>query len=96
MHRRKLTAFCFLFFFVASLIGLVQPVSSPGQALKEAIELARLIATKSPSAVRAVKQAINSGYDLPLEEGLKVEKGELFRVLMTNEYKGRIDRFFDK
>jgi enoyl-CoA hydratase len=69
---------------------IAQLVSSPGQALKEAIELARLIATKSPSAVRAVKQAINSGYDLPLEEGLKVEKGELFRVLMTNEYKGRI------
>lgn len=53
MHRRKLTAFCFLFFFVASLIGLVQPVSAqlgdqllvPGMRGNDVQELQRHLLT---------------------------------------------------
>lgn len=55
-------------------IGLVEQVTEDDDPLDEALELARTIAANSPRAIRNVKCSVNEGYDLPLTEGLAIER----------------------
>ena len=55
-------------------IGLVNQVVRRDKLLQTAEEMARKIASYSPMAVRNAKQAIIKGMDLPLVEGLDLEK----------------------
>jgi enoyl-CoA hydratase/carnithine racemase len=60
-------------------LGLATHVShEPREA---ALELAREIASRSPSAVRAAKRLLDQGFRLPVEEGLRLEE-ELQRGLI--------------
>ncbi len=54
-------------------IGLVNEVVAPEQLLPRAEAIARTIAGMAPLAVRYSMEAIDRGYDLPLEEGLFLE-----------------------
>jgi enoyl-CoA hydratase/carnithine racemase len=54
-------------------IGLVDTVVAAGQAREAAFKTARLIAANSSVAVRAAKQAMRAGADLPLAAALEVE-----------------------
>lgn len=58
----------------AHQIGLVNHVVPQDQLLPKAHELAEKIVTNAPLAVRAAKEAVYRGLDLPLEEGLRVEQ----------------------
>ncbi len=53
-------------------LGLVTKISKDPVA--EALELAKVIANKSPNAVRAAKQLIEQAWHGPSEEGLKLEE----------------------
>jgi len=55
-------------------IGLVNRVVTKNVLLAIAGELARQIAVFDPAAVRAIKQAVVRGLDLPLSDGLNLEK----------------------
>jgi enoyl-CoA hydratase len=65
-------------------IGLVNAVVPSDQVQDEAMTLAQEIAKLAPLAVRACLQAVIKGFDLPLEEGLKLET-ELFSELFATE-----------
>lgn len=67
-------------------IGLVDRLVSPGQALEEAIKLAQVILSKAPVAVRLAKEAIDRGWELPLDQGQQLE-AELFGKTMGTEDK---------
>jgi len=54
--------------------GLVNRVVAVVELMPIALELAQKIADLRPAAVRAVKQAVNRGLDLPLAQGLALEQ----------------------
>ena len=55
-------------------IGLVNRVVPRSELMSTAEALARKIITNSPEAIKNIKQAVNQGLNLKLEEGLKLEK----------------------
>lgn len=68
----------------ADRIGLVNRVVPVGQAVSAAEELARKIMSRSPVAVRAAIEAVNSGLDMPFEAGQFLE-ATLFGLLCASE-----------
>lgn len=68
----------------AQRIGLVNRVVEPERVLAEAKSLADEIARLAPLATRVCLAAVTRGLDLPLEEGLKLER-ELFSRLFSTE-----------
>jgi enoyl-CoA hydratase len=55
-------------------IGLVNQVVPRGKLLQTAEEMAKKISSYNPTAVRNAKQAVVRGFDLPLSEGLDLER----------------------
>ena len=60
----------------ASDWGMVSRVvgEGEGEVVKEAVDLARVIASKSAIAVQANKEAVNAAFEHTLAEGLKYER----------------------
>jgi enoyl-CoA hydratase len=65
----------------AHAIGLVNEVVPSGQALSRAQALAATIAALPQPAIRTDKEAAVRGFDLPLDEGLRVE-AQMFNQLI--------------
>lgn len=76
--------------------GLVNRVVAPGDLPGALAELAGRIAACGPIAVRAAKQAIDRGCDLPSREGLAHELELYRRVLATADREEGIAAFNDK
>jgi enoyl-CoA hydratase/carnithine racemase len=55
-------------------IQLVNRVVPREKLLESAKEMAEKIASHDPNAIRSAKQAVMRGLDLPLKEGLRLEK----------------------
>ena len=66
----------------ALAMGLVDEVVAPDRVMQRAEELAGQIAHKAPVAARYAREAINTGLDLPLDQGLRLE-GDLYLLLQT-------------
>ncbi len=64
-------------------LGLVEEVVEPGALLDRALALAEMIATRSPVAVAAAKEATRAALSLPLDDGLKLETA-LFQVCFAS------------
>jgi len=58
----------------AHAAGLVNRVVSRDELLPAATAMAEKLTALPPEAVRAIKQAVHQGLDLPLAEGLKLER----------------------
>ena len=67
----------------ALAIGLVNQVVSKSELLLTADNLAKQIALFDPVVVRGIKQAVVRGLDLPLSEGLELEKRLASLVLQS-------------
>ena len=65
-------------------IGLVSRVVPPEKLAGEVKALAETIAGKGPIAVRYIKEAVNKGLDMTLEQGLRLE-ADLYFLLHTTE-----------
>ena len=63
-------------------IGLVDRVVESAKLAAEAKALAESIAEKGPIALRFIKEAVNKGLDMTLEQGLRLE-GDLYFLLHT-------------
>lgn len=57
----------------AASMGAIDRRVESGRAREAAVELAGVIATKSPVGARAAKRALNHGFDVPLEQGMEYE-----------------------
>jgi len=77
-------------------IGLVEKVVSPGNALNEAKKIAKKIMAKGPVAIALTKKAVNEGINLPLQEGLKVERENFGRVCETEDKNEGVKAFLEK
>jgi len=80
----------------AERIGLVNRVSEPGALRAAALELAQSIAANGPVAVRAAKDAIDAGVELPLAQALEHEARCYERVLGTADRLEALAAFAEK
>ncbi|MGO9119575.1 MAG: enoyl-CoA hydratase/isomerase family protein [Desulfomonilaceae bacterium] len=77
-------------------IGLVNKVVPPDQLLPEAMKLAERICQNAPLAVRAAKEAVYRGMDLPLPEALWLEESLAEPVRQSEDAKEGPRAFFEK
>jgi enoyl-CoA hydratase/carnithine racemase len=81
----------------AAKIGLLNKVVPDGDELRAALDIGKRIAVKSsPVAVAAAKRAINTGADLPLEDGLAIEVKEVSSVANSEDLQEGIKAFIEK
>ena len=62
--------------------GLATEATVPGDALGRATEIAALLATHGPLALRYLKEAVHRGADLPLGQAMQME-GDLATLLIS-------------
>ena len=77
-------------------IGLVSKVVSGVELVSEAEAMAKTIATKGPVALRYVKEAVNKGLGLTLEQGLRLEADLYFLLHTTSDRTEGIKSFLEK
>ncbi len=80
----------------ADRIGLVDRRVPVGSARDVALALAAEIAGNSPVAVRAAKQALREGADLPLEQALDVEDAAWRRAVFSADRREGVAAFAEK
>jgi enoyl-CoA hydratase/carnithine racemase len=80
----------------AERLGLVDRVAETGGLEDLARALARQLADNGPIAVRAAKEAIDRGCELPLEAGLEVEARCYERVIPTKDRLEALAAFAEK
>lgn len=76
--------------------GLIEKVCNEGTVLAEALKTAEQICTNGPVAVRLAKQAINKGFDLPIDEGLELEHALYKQTLHTEDRAEGLRAFSEK
>lgn len=67
----------------AEKIGLVSKVVPADKLVEEAVKLADKIGTHSPLIVQLCKEAVNTAYEVSLQEGLKFEKRHFHATFST-------------
>jgi enoyl-CoA hydratase len=77
-------------------IGLVSKVVPAENLVSEVETLAQTIAGKAPIALRYIKEAVNKGLDLTLEQGLRLEADLYFLLHTTADRTEGIKAFLEK
>jgi enoyl-CoA hydratase len=80
----------------AERIGLVNKAVEPEKLMDEAMDMATLITSKPPLAIRAAKEAINRGLNMTLLEGLEVEAYHWSYLCGTEDQKEGARAFIEK
>ena len=80
----------------AFAIGLVSQVVPQENLASEVKALAQTIASKAPIALRYLKEAVNKGMDLTLEQGLRLEADLYFLLHTTADRTEGIKAFLEK
>jgi enoyl-CoA hydratase/carnithine racemase len=81
---------------IAADIGLIHKIVPPDGLESETMALAEEICMSSPMAVRESKRAIDSGFGLPLEDGIAVEHEAWRRVIESKDRAEGIAAFNEK
>ena len=77
-------------------IGLVSRIVPPGALAGEVDKLAETIAAKGPIALRYLKEAVNKGLDMTLEQGLRLEADLYFLLHTTADRTEGIKSYLEK
>ncbi len=77
-------------------LGLANRVSEAGASVEAAHALALQIAENAPVALAAAKEAIEESYDLPLDEGLALERRKYERPLASADRDEGLRAFAEK
>lgn len=78
-------------------IGLVDEVYSDEDLLPRAIEMAEQLASRATKAIAAIKQCINTGMNMGLRDGLKLEFDQFMGLwARTNDAKEGVRAFLEK
>ena len=77
-------------------IGLVSRVCEPAELTAETQKLAESIAAKGPIALRYVKEAVNKGLDMTLDQGLRLEADLYFLLHTTADRTEGIKSYLEK
>lgn len=77
-------------------IGLVSQVVPPEALAEETGKLAETVAAKGPIALRYLKEAVNKGMDMTLEQGLRLEADLYFLLHTTADRTEGIQAYLEK
>jgi enoyl-CoA hydratase len=77
-------------------LGLVNKVVPAEVTVDVAGELAARLAEKAPVALRLAKEAVNQALELPLAEGLAVERKNFYFLFATEDQKEGMRAFLEK
>jgi enoyl-CoA hydratase len=77
-------------------IGLVNKVVSPDQLLPECEQWARIVAEKSPIAIKFAMRALNQGAEVDLATGLKLESLYLGACFASEDSREGLSAFLEK
>ena len=77
-------------------IGAVREVTAPEDLMDTALELARMLAAKSPIALRLAKESMNRTEDLPLREAYRTEQDYTTRLLRFEDSREARRAFLEK
>jgi enoyl-CoA hydratase len=77
-------------------LGLVSRVVPDELLVDDALDLAALIATKSPLAVRVAKEAVNAAYEMSLTEALAHERRLFYLLFASDDQKEGMAAFLEK
>ncbi len=80
----------------AANIGLVTEQVPAGDAVRRAEEIAAILAEKGPVAMRMAKRALDGGIEVPLSEGLQIERQSYEQVVTTADRKEGLLAFAEK
>lgn len=80
----------------AQSIGLVNKIVPHDKVMDEAKEMAKLIASKGPLAIRAAKKAINRGLNMTLLQGLELETDYFSELMATEDKREGTTAFLEK
>jgi len=80
----------------AKEIGLANHVYAPAELLDKALEMARVIATRGPVAVGLVKEAVQRGQDLDLDNACALESEVFALAFATADQTEGMTAFLDK
>jgi enoyl-CoA hydratase len=77
-------------------MGLVSELVPDEQAVSRALDIAGLIASRSPNAVRLAKETILTGSEMSLEDALLLERSNLAKLFGTEDQKEGMAAFVEK
>jgi len=77
-------------------IGMVSKVVAQENLASEVDALAQTMASKAPIALRYIKEAVNKGLDLTLDQGLRLEADLYFLLHTTADRREGIRAFLEK
>jgi enoyl-CoA hydratase/carnithine racemase len=80
----------------AGQIGLVSEVVAPEALDERALAFARLLASRSAPALAAIKRLVYQGIELPLADGLRLERAALPAILASSDYAEGLAAFEEK
>ncbi len=80
----------------ARAAGLVAEVAPAGETVERTLDLAAVIAEKSPVALRLAKASVLQAYESPLTEGLRLEQRSLARAFESEDQKEGARAFVEK
>ena len=77
-------------------IGLVNHVVPKDRLMTKAEEIAETICKRAPVSVQSAKEAMLRGMNMPLEEGLNLEREMVARVRETEDFQEGVKAFVEK
>lgn len=77
-------------------IGLVNRVCAPDDLIPQVLEQAKLIASKAPLSVRALKAVVHGGAVLPLDQAMDLELSQYNRLFTTEDRREGVAAFNQK
>ena len=77
-------------------MGLLSEVVADGSALARATELAKTILSMPPLAVRAIKEAVDAGPDMPLDAALAFERKAFVNLFDSDDQQEGMRAFLEK
>lgn len=80
----------------AKALGLVNKVVPEGEVLKQAVGLAKKIASKGMKAIAAAMNAVQEGTTQPLSQGLALEAALFGQICETSDMKEGVSAFLEK
>lgn len=80
----------------ARRIGLVEEVVDPEELMPRVLLIAERIASKSPVALAAAKEATRAALHTPLAEGLRVERGLYLVAFASDDKREGVGAFLEK
>jgi enoyl-CoA hydratase len=77
-------------------LGLVNRVVPAEDTIKVAVDIAKRLAAKPPVALRMAKESVNKALEMPLAEGLAIERKNFYFLFATEDQKEGMRAFLEK